>query len=143
MKKAGTIIIVLLAVVVVSGFLIYREEASPISGATTAILIEQDGPINQNLCEERGFNDKIIVIESKYCGACRIAVPILKEIEQELNTEFIFLDLSKDEDQEYVRDLGIVPAYTPTMLVGCEVIIGAQSKEFYQKKVEAFLNEAR
>ena len=103
------------------------------------IIIDKEGTIEPGICSARKLDDKIIVLESRYCGACRIAVPILKEIEEELNMEFIFLDLSKQYDSDRLKEFRIMPQYTPTVLVGCDVHIGAKSKEVYREAIGEFL----
>jgi thiol-disulfide isomerase/thioredoxin len=104
------------------------------------IEISEEIVISQELCSERGLQDKVIVMESMYCGACKVAVPRLQEIEQELEASFIYLDLSKPEDLERMKSFGVVPRYTPTTLVGCRVMIGAYSKEQFKQVIEPFWN---
>jgi len=60
-------------------------------------------------------------------------------VESELGAEFLFLDLSKEEDTETMKSFDVVPQYTPTLLVGCDVYIGAKSKEEYKQIIEEFL----
>jgi|GEM_PF-1644530 len=103
------------------------------------IIIEREGTISQEDCIPRGIDDKVIILESKYCSACRIAVPVLKEIEEELNDEFIFLDLSQTNDMNKMEEFKIIPQYTPTVLVGCEVYIGVKDKEVYKRAIENLL----
>jgi len=105
------------------------------------ILLDEEGIIASDLCSERGFDDKVIILESRYCGACRIAVPILKEIEEEEQAEFLFLDLSEKCNLEKMKEFRIMPKYTPTILIGCEVLIGAYSKEKYKALIEDFLKQ--
>ena len=57
----------------------------------------------------------------------------------ELGAEVIFLDLSKEEDIETMESFAVVPQYTPTLLVGCDVYIGAKSKDEYKQIIEDFL----
>lgn len=103
------------------------------------ILLDKEGTISCELCKERGLDSKIVVLESKYCGACQAAVPILKEVEEESGAELLFLDLSEEEDSAKMNDLKVQPFYTPTLLVGCDVYIGVKSKEAYKKIISDFL----
>ena len=103
------------------------------------ITLNAEGPIAAGLCSERGLNDKIIMLQSKYCGACKIAMPRLKEVESETGADIIFLDLSEKGDLETMKSFHIVPQYTPTLVVGCDVYIGAKSKDSYKNIVEAFM----
>jgi thiol-disulfide isomerase/thioredoxin len=147
LKKAVTLtIIVVVAVFVIPGC-ITKNEAPPVSNITNNITgnetgfitLDKEGVISQEACSERKLDDKIIILESKYCGACRVAVPRLKEIEKELNTEFIFLDLSESKDVERLKEFKILPRYTPTVLIGCRVYIGVKTKEQYKRLIEEFL----
>lgn len=104
------------------------------------IFLEGEGTIPLELCKERGLNDEIIILESRYCGACRIVVPRLKEIGEELQEEFIFLDLSKKGDLRKMKEFKIIPMYTPTVLIGCDVYIGAYPKEKYKQPIEKLLS---
>ena len=104
------------------------------------ILLDKEGTIPLELCLERNLDDKIISLESKYCGACRIAIPRLQEIEEELQADFIYLDLSKECDLEKLHEFKIMPRYTPTVLIGCDVYIGAYPKEKYNQLIEDFSN---
>lgn len=103
------------------------------------IVLNGEGTIQEELCIARNLDDKIIVLESKYCGACRIAIPRLEKIEEELGIEIIYLDLSEDSDAEKTREFGLSPRYTPTLLVGCDVYIGVQSEDDYRTIIENFL----
>ena len=103
------------------------------------IILDKEGTIAQELCSERGLNDKIIVLESRYCGACRTAVPRLQEIDQELQAGIIFLDLSEGQYIKTMEEFRIYPQYTPTVLVGCDIYIGAYQKDTYKEIIEAFL----
>jgi len=106
------------------------------------IFLDKEGTIKQEDCVARRVNDKVIILESKYCSACRIAVPILKEIEEELQKEFIFLDLSQANDMEKLNEFRVMPHYTPTILIGCDIHIGVKSKEIYKRAIEEFLGGA-
>ena len=103
------------------------------------IVLNKEGRIPDNLCEERGLEDKIVVLESKYCGACKVAVPIMKEVEEELGADILFLDLSEKADNLRMNGFRVLPHYTPTMLAGCDVYIGVKSKEDYHKIISTFL----
>jgi thiol-disulfide isomerase/thioredoxin len=105
------------------------------------ILLDKEGTINHEDCTARGFDDKVIILESKYCGACRVAVPILREIEEELNTEFIFLDISQQDDMERMKEFRVMPQYTPTIIVGCDIMIGAKDKTVFKQAIQEFLGK--
>ena len=96
------------------------------------LLLDKEGIISPELCTERDLNNKIIVLESKYCGACRVAVPRLREIDQELQAGIIFLDLSEEQNVRIMEEFKVYPQYTPTVLIGCDIHIGAYEKEVYR-----------
>lgn len=101
------------------------------------ITIEKDTTIAQNLCEQRNLQDKVIVLHSKYCSACKIVIPYLQEIEQEKNKNFIYLDLSKQDDIDTLKsEYKVIPRYTPTVLIGCKAFVGAYSKQEYENFIE-------
>ena len=140
------IIGVIILFVIVIGIYITNSTPEPtevdINNMNNIDFITLDGEmtIAQNLCQERNIDDKIIVMESKYCSACRIVVPRLKEIEEELGKEFIFLDLSQECDRNTLSEFKIIPRYTPTVLIGCDVYIGVKSKETYEKLIKDLYN---
>lgn len=143
MKKlliAGSVVGIII-VVLISYYIIMQPSEVDINNSTGLefIFLSDEGTIPQELCSERNLNDKIIVLEKKYCGACKIAVPRLREIEQELQSEFIYLDLSEEEDIEKLKDFKVIPKYTPTVLIGCNIYIGAYSKEEFKEAIESFL----
>ena len=103
------------------------------------LVLDKEGRITLDACSERGLSDKIIVLESKYCSACKVVVPRLQEIETELGKEIIYLDLYKEEDKITAKEFKIWPKWTPTVLIGCDVLIGSYSKEKYKEAIQEFL----
>jgi thiol-disulfide isomerase/thioredoxin len=87
-------------------------------------------------CSRRGLDDQVVVLVSKYCSACKVVLPILKEIEQELNMEFLYFDLSDKDDVEKFDKFKIQAQWTPTVIIGCEVLIGGYSKEKYETVIK-------
>lgn len=110
------------------------------SSGLELIEISEEIVIESGLCTKRGLQDKVIILTSKYCGACMIAVPRLQEIEEELGASFIYLDLSEPEDLETMKSFGIIPRYTPTIIIGCKVMIGVHDKEEFREAIEPFWN---
>ncbi len=129
--------IVLVMIVAVSGC--PRGSSGYDVNATDTIMLDKEGAIPQDLCAERGLDDKIIVLETKYCGACKDAVPLLKELEDELGVDIMFFDISVDEDRKKVEEFGIIVQYTPTAVIGCDVHIGSYSKAKYRSVIERFI----
>ena len=105
------------------------------------ITLDKDITLTSEQCNERNLTDKIIMIESEYCGHCKIARPILEQIAEERDLEIIFLDTSKKEDREKMQNFGISIKYTPTVLINCKVTIGSKEKSEYEAIIDEFLND--
>ena len=87
----------------------------------------------------RELEDKVLVIHAEHCGACKVAVPILEELEQELGATFRYYDMDVDEDAKALEEFKLVPYFTPTFVIGCEVLIGAKNKAEFKAVLEEFL----
>ena len=81
------------------------------------------------------LKNKVIVLESKYCTACKVIIPKLENIEKELNMEFEYLDLSEESARQRTIGLGIIPQYTPTVVINCKVLIGAYPEDVYRETI--------
>lgn len=149
MKKILVMVAVLAAAVI---FLIgCRTEPKPNEINTTncsnntadleCIILESEYNIPAQQCLERNLSDKVIVLESKYCHVCDAVVPLLREVEQETGSSFIFLDLAEKSDMDRLKTFSIMPKYTPTLVVGCDVYIGLYTKEKYKTIIENFLKQ--
>ena len=103
------------------------------------IILENEDSLSEEQCKERGLDDKLMMLESANCPHCKLAIPKLQELEEELNVEIMYLDISKIEDRNTVSEFRIMPKYTPTVLIGCEILIGDISKEEYKQTIEKFL----
>lgn len=127
---------ILLAAIVLMVF-----AAGCVSPPTAGIVIPHNEPV---LLEAEGelpgctgkLEGKIIIIESKYCGACKEADIILKELEKEMKEDFIFLDISDEKDNKEMGRLGLKAKFTPTVVADCNVLIGAKTKEEYREAFE-------
>ncbi|MCK4453938.1 hypothetical protein KAU51_01140 [Candidatus Parcubacteria bacterium] len=134
-------------IAIVAGYLVYANQNPSPSPAPNQnkvnlelLVLDREGRISLDACSERGLSNKIILLESKHCRACKVVVPRLQEIERELGPEIIYLDLSKEEDRNRAKEFKIWPKWTPTVLIGCDVLIGAYSKEKYKEVIENFLS---
>lgn len=106
------------------------------------LTLDQETTIPQALCQERGLENSIVVLESKYCGACKSALPKIKAAAEELKVDVTFLDLSATEDASTVNEkYKITPKYTPTMIAGCKVYIGDKTQEEFKSIISTFLNK--
>lgn len=143
-KTILAIAISLLLILVISGCS-SNTTGDAVSGDSTAgaepdiIALDKDTRLSSEQCAARGLNDKIIMLESEYCGHCKIVEPILKQITQEKGIDILFLDISKKEEREKMEEFGISVRYTPTLVVGCEVLIGSREKPEYESAIDEFL----
>jgi len=119
------------------------SEAKTEEKEVKTLPINKEGLISQEECEERNLQDKIIILQSEYCDACKVVMPILEEIKNELGTEFISLDLSDAEDRAIMDEFKIIPSHTPTVLIGCNVYIGVKPKEIYKEKIQELLEKVK
>lgn len=98
------------------------------------VFLDKEGTLSCELCDPRGLHNKIIFLESKFCGACKVAKPRIKTAAQETGVEVLFLDLAERTDlQKATEQFQVMVKFTPTMLVDCDVYIGSKSLEEYQK----------
>lgn len=139
MKKLHYAIIILIILVIISGFYIAFPPLTPTNNISDSsngnIIIINDGDIIQD-CSQRGIEGKVLVIHRRGCSACAIAVPRLQELESELNMNFDFYDLVIDQDKENLLEIGTVPLYVPTVIIDCEVHVGVLTKEEYKSLIE-------
>jgi glutaredoxin len=84
-------------------------------------------------CTARGFDNKIILITSKYCPHCKeakkIINPIIKKLK--LKSNYAILDITKDADRNLLEMNGIRAHYLPTLIINCKAYVGLKSKEKY------------
>ena len=106
-----------------------------------SFLLDKEQTIPFEECSRRGLENEVVVLESKYCSACKVVLPILKEIEKELNANFLYFDLSDKNDVEEFGKFKLQAQWTPTVIIGCEVFIGGYSKEEYKITIENLLNK--
>jgi len=118
-------------------FIIFVLVVLIISGCSKDLLtIAKDGPLDKKECKLRNLDGRVIVIEREGCSACRLAIPILKEVEDDLDLKFEYYDLAKKDDYKKIRELGLAPMYTPTTVANCNVIIGLRSKEEFKELIQ-------
>ena len=101
---------------------------------TYFIMITDGMILDEDLCQMRGVKDKVIVFHSSGCPACSIAVPRLEELEQEMDYDFEFIDISNGRDR--MMEIGLIPSHIPTVIIKCKVYVGAKSKEDYRNLIK-------
>ena len=105
------------------------------------LVLDKEGTISDLQCNQHGLSKTILVLESKYCHACKEAVPKIKAAAKELGATVIYLDLAEKAEQTKANNYGVVPYYTPTMIAGCKVYVGGKTKIEYTKIIKDFLGK--
>ncbi|MGM5483602.1 MAG: hypothetical protein ACQER9_01645 [Nanobdellota archaeon] len=105
------------------------------------ITIRQEGSFSEKECRARGLNDKIIMIESKYCSHCEETLPVFLKACQEENIKPIIIDISEKEQMKKLNNYSINVAYTPTFIFGCDYYVGGKTKEEYTELINKFKEE--
>ena len=101
------------------------------SGCTTSgngemIVISDGDVVDTTLCQQKGIADKIVVFHSPTCPACIQTLPILEEIDDEYDYDFMFIDVSFE--REKAEEIGIMPTHIPTVLIKCTAYTGFREK---------------
>lgn len=120
--------IIIISLFFISGCAVHPN--NPSDGNQSGSILLKDGTIIDNIaCAKL---DKVIVIHEAGCPACATALPRLRELEQELNTNFTYYDLAIDKDKEEVLSMNLIPVSIPVIIVNCKVYVGAKSKEEFK-----------
>jgi len=93
--------------------------------------IKSAGSFSIEECKARNLSDKVMMIESKYCGHCKATLPDFKDACEEKGMTPIILDVSNDDQRKEMLSHSISIQYTPTFIFGCKYFIGVKSKETY------------
>lgn len=83
--------------------------------------------IDPGVCIEKGISDKVIIFHSPTCPACQKIVPVLEDLEHEVDVEFEFIDLATE--RERAEELGLMPTHIPTVIIKCGVHVGYRTKK--------------
>ncbi|MDD4983639.1 MAG: hypothetical protein PHH82_02225 [Candidatus ainarchaeum sp.] len=127
----STIVLVLLVIVIVVLMVLSgnsnnsNNDTNSDSNVLKTFFIAKDGPIPAANVEAGNIKDKIVVIESKYCGACKEFLKTIEKVEQDTNYVFHKYDVSESEQRSYIEDTLMVDfQYTPTTIIGGDAYIG-------------------
>jgi thiol-disulfide isomerase/thioredoxin len=102
---------------------------------TCEIITIRDGMVLEDSdCAARQIKDKVVIFHAPGCPACSVAVPRLEELEQEMDVEFEFIDVSNGRERMF--EIGLIPEKIPTVIINCKVYVGAKSKEEYRSLIE-------
>lgn len=98
--------------------------------------LNNNGMMPADECAARGLEKKIIVLESAFCGHCRTLVPKLEALQEEIGINMEFLDLADQSGLDRAKELYLSTRYTPTVIMDCEIVIGAKDIEYYSKLID-------
>jgi len=101
--------------------------------------ITQSGSFPEQECINRNLDDKVIMIQSEYCGHCTATLPDFIAACQERNITPSVLDISTKEGRVAMGDFVILIQYTPTFIFGCEYMVGTRPKAGYLELLDGFL----
>lgn len=97
------------------------------------ITISEAGNFTLQECQDRGLENKIVMIESKFCGHCQETKPIFLQACQELGIVPELLDIAETEGREKMLSYSVQVQYTPTFIFNCKYYVGEMSKEEYKE----------
>ena len=126
-----------MAVVLVSGCVTAPADGTsnnslPVPGI---IYVQGDMDILEGQCMERQLQDKVIMIYSPTCPVCEATKPILLEAAGEKGVSVEEINLLNDRQR--LDELGVLPYYVPTTIIGCKVFVGMEDKETFISAMEA------
>ena len=98
------------------------------------IVLKDKAIIPTEICAQL---NKVTVIHQAGCSACAIALPRLREIEEELNLSFDYYDLAIEEKRNEILSLNLIPQAVSTVIINCEVYVGVRSKDEYRNLITA------
>lgn len=108
--------------------------------ATSApkIKIVTSGTVKQ--CKERGLDNKILFLVSRYCPKCKKVKPVIEKLvkDEELELYYEPLDLTYSFDRKQLENYNIEVQFVPTLIVDCRVYVGAKEPEQYQDIIKTF-----
>ena len=103
-------------------------------------VIDSNGAFSSAECSAKGLENKVIMLESKYCGHCKETLPKFKEACAEKGIVPEILDVSEKDQRKQMESYGVDIQYTPTFIFGCKYFIGAMEKSDYLKILDGFVN---
>ena len=138
MEKKITLIViaVLLSMAIIACNPQISQNLNTTSTIIPIITISEAGSFTQEECQELGLENKVIMIESKYCGHCQEAKPIFQEACQEAGVTPEILDISEKEQREQMLAYSVEVKYTPTFIFNCNYYVGGMSKEEYIARIQ-------
>ncbi len=116
-----------------------NSEPSNSDDLNTSVRLGGDDSFTIEQCEARGFTDKVIMLESKYCSHCQKTMPEFISACEDYNVTPIILDLSINSHIAQLESYNIELVGTPTFIFGCDYIVGARDKKTYSNKLDDFL----
>jgi thiol-disulfide isomerase/thioredoxin len=132
MKKVLFLATIALALVA-SSAIVNAAETKSAAKSMKPVLVGKDMVIED--CKERGIDDYVIFIYSKYCPHCKKAMPVVEGIvsEQKIGSRYLPIDTAGKEGRDLLDEFGIRVQYVPTLIKDCKAYVGGKSQETYEK----------
>jgi len=137
-KKNLYSIIAIVTIIVIAGiiFAIYSPNTNLPStnvdsntNIAKLFYIDKEGPIPLQNCTDGNIQNKIIIIESKYCGACKVFKEVTNLVESKTDYKFNTYDVTESDKYDFIKNvLHLDFKYTPTMIVACNAYIGVKDE---------------
>lgn len=129
------LIIIVIVIIIGAGILfILPSDDNNNNGVYT---IQKSGIIPNDVCINAGIKNSMIVIHKTGCPACQEVLPFLYELETEMGLTFEYINIATPEAQR-LTEMGIMPYYVPTVILGCNAYVGSHSKEQYKGFIDEF-----
>ena len=123
MKNSILLATIMILIVIVSG--------CTTNGGNDEMIVISDGSIiDPQICMQKGIADKVVIFHSPTCPACQNTIPVLEDLEDEVDVEFDYIDLATDKDD--AEALGIMPTHIPTVIIKCKAYTGYKTKETFK-----------
>ena len=113
-------------------------KVAPKTTSAPQIKVATNGTIKQ--CKERGLQNKILFLVSRYCPMCKKVKPVIEKLvrDEELELYYEPLDLTHSFDRKQLEGYNIEVQFVPTLIVDCRVYVGAKKPEQYQDIIKTF-----
>lgn len=93
---------------------------------------------NENFTEKTGTGVALIDFWAEWCGPCRIQLPILEEISEEIGDKAVVGKVNVDHELELANLFGVQSIPTLVLMKdgkAIDIMVGVQSKETLVEKI--------
>lgn len=93
---------------------------------------------NENFTEKTGTGVALIDFWAEWCGPCRIQLPILEEVSEEIGDKAVVGKVNVDHELELANLFGVQSIPTLVLMKdgkAIDIMVGVQSKETLVEKI--------